>query len=45
MRWLLFQMDQAGFLCQLAQAARGDPSFPRDGDAEAVRKRLKVSGA
>lgn len=44
-RWLLLQVDQPGFLGQLAQAARGDRGFPKDGDAEAVRKRLNTLGA
>jgi hypothetical protein len=41
-RWLLLQVDKDGFLGQLAQAARGDRGFPKDGDAEAVRKRLNT---
>jgi hypothetical protein len=44
-RWLLLQADQPGFLGQLAQAAKGDRGFPKDGDAEAVRKRLNALGA
>jgi hypothetical protein len=44
-RWLLLQADQDGFLGQLAQSARGDRGFPKDGDAEAVRKRLNTLGA
>jgi hypothetical protein len=42
---LLQQVDQDGFLGQLAQAAKGDRGFPKDGDAEAVRKRLNAFGA
>jgi hypothetical protein len=38
-------VDKAGFLGQLAQAAKGDRGFPKDGDAEAVRKRLNTLGA
>lgn len=30
---------------RIAQAARGDRGFPKDGDAEAVRKRLNTLGA
>jgi hypothetical protein len=41
----LLQADQNGFLGQLEQAARGDRGFPKDGDAEAVRKRLNTLGA
>jgi len=44
-RWLLLQADQSGFLGQLALAAKGDRGFPKDGDAEAVRKRLNTLGA
>jgi len=44
-RWLLLQVDKDGFLGQLAQAARGDRGFPKDGGAEAVRKRLNTLGA
>jgi hypothetical protein len=44
-RWLLLQADQKGFLGQLAQAAKGDRGFPKDGDPEAVRKRLNTLGA
>lgn len=44
-RWLLQQTDCEGLLGQLAQAAKGDRGFPKDGDAEAVRKRLNTLGA
>lgn len=44
-RWLLLQVDQPGFLGQLAAAAKGDRGFPKDGDPEAVRKRLSELGA
>jgi hypothetical protein len=37
--------NQDGFLGQLEQAARLDRSFPNDGDAAAVRKRLNTLGA
>jgi hypothetical protein len=44
-RWLLLQSERGGFLGSLAQAAKGDRGFPKDGDAEAVRKRLSELGA
>lgn len=44
-RWLLLQADAGGFLGQLAQAAKNDRGFPKDGDPEAVRKRLNTLGA
>ena len=44
-RWLLLQVDQAGFLGPLAQAAKDDRGYPKAGDAEAVRKRLNTLGA
>jgi hypothetical protein len=44
-RWLLEQKDRDGFIGQLAQAARRDPAFPKDGDPEAVRKRMGLLGA
>jgi hypothetical protein len=44
-RWLLLQSERDGFLGQLAQAARGDRGFPKDGDPEALRKRLNTLGA
>jgi hypothetical protein len=36
---------QDGFLGQLAQAARGDRGFPKEGDAQAVSTRLNMLGA
>jgi hypothetical protein len=44
-RWLLEQKDRDGFIGLLAQAARRDPAFPKDGDPEAVRKRMNMLGA
>jgi hypothetical protein len=44
-RWLLLQVDQGGFLGQLAQVATSDRGYPKDSDAEAVRKRLNTLGA
>ncbi len=40
-RWLLAQRDREGCVGDLVKAARGDPQFPRDGNPEAVRKRLR----
>lgn len=44
-RWLLMQIDREGFIGRLATAARADRSFPKNGDPEAVRKRLSEQGA
>ncbi|WP_159978140.1 MULTISPECIES: hypothetical protein [unclassified Novosphingobium] len=44
-RWLLMQVDRDGIIGQLAAAGRADRSFPRNGDPEAVRKRLSEQGA
>ena len=40
-QWLLRQPDTEGFVGELIAAAKKDPHFPRRGDAEAVRKRLR----
>jgi hypothetical protein len=40
-RWLLAQRDRGDWVDPLAEAARRDPGFPKDGDPEAVRKRLR----
>lgn len=44
-RWVLQQIDRGGFIGELAKAAKADRAFPRDGDPEAVRKRLSEQGA
>lgn len=44
-RWVLQQIDRGGFLGDLAKAAKADRAFPKDGDPEAVRKRLSEQGA
>lgn len=44
-RWLLAQKDRGDWIDPIATAARRDPAFPRDGDPEAVRKRLMEKGA
>jgi hypothetical protein len=41
-RWLLGQRPREGFVGELVAAAKKDPSFPKDGDPEAVRKRLRA---
>lgn len=42
-RWLVAQRDRGDWVDQLADAARADSAFPKDGDPEAVGKWL--SGA
>jgi hypothetical protein len=44
-RWVLQQIDRGGFIGELAKAAKADRAFPKDGDPEAVRKRLSAQGA
>lgn len=44
-RWVLEQSDRGGFIGELATAAKADRQFPKDGDPEAVRKRLSSLGA
>lgn len=44
-RWVLQQTERGGFLGALAKAAKADRAFPRDGNPEAVRKRLSEQGA
>lgn len=41
-RWLLMQVERGGLVGELAKGAKGDRGFPRDGDPEAVRKRLSI---
>jgi hypothetical protein len=38
--WLLLQRDREDGVGRLAQAARSDRSFPREGNADAVRAHL-----
>jgi hypothetical protein len=40
-RWLIAQRDRGDWIDDLAGAARGDRSFRKDGDPEAVRKHLR----
>lgn len=44
-RWLIAQRDRGDWIDDLASAARADPAFPKDGDADAVRKHLADRGA
>jgi hypothetical protein len=39
--WLLTRTEAGGFVGTLAKAAKGDRRFPKQGDAEAVRKYLR----
>lgn len=41
-RWLLMQVERGGLVGDLAKGAMADRGFPRDGDPEAVRKRLSM---
>lgn len=38
--WLLAQQARAGWVGDLAKAAKADRGFPRDGSPDAVRRRL-----
>ncbi|MBW8911282.1 MAG: hypothetical protein JF564_05205 [Sphingomonas sp.] len=44
-RWLLAQKDRGDWVDGLANAARADRMFPKDGDPEAVRKHLRTQQA
>src|SRR3546814_18372314 len=44
-RWLIAQRDRGDWIDELANAARTDLAFPKDGDPEVVRKRLSERGA
>jgi len=39
-RWVLEQTNRDGWIGDLAKAAKADRGFPKDGDPDAVRKRL-----
>lgn len=43
--WLLKQRDRGDWVDGIADAARADRAFPRNGDTEAVRRRLREMGA
>ncbi|WP_380786836.1 hypothetical protein [Sphingomonas sp. R86521] len=40
-RWLLAQRDRGDWVDGIADAARADRTFPKNGDPEAVRKHLR----
>lgn len=44
-RWLLRQRDRGDWIDGVAEAARADRQFPKDGDPEVVRKRLREMSA
>jgi uncharacterized protein YozE (UPF0346 family) len=44
-RWLLAQRDRGDWVDGLAEAARSDRTFPKDGDPEAVRLHLRKQQA
>ena len=44
-RWLLMQVGRGGLVGELAKCAMADRGFPKDGDPEAVRLRLRVGQA
>jgi hypothetical protein len=39
-RWLIGQVEREGAVGELARAAKADSKFPRDGDFEAISRRL-----
>lgn len=43
--WLLRQTGREGMIGELAKAAHADPGFPKNGDPEAVRARLRLAMA
>jgi len=44
-RWLLAQRDREDRIDPIAEAARLDPGFPKDGDPDAVRRHMAEQGA
>lgn len=44
-RWLIAQRDRGDWIDPIANAARADPAFPKDGDVEQVRARMTALGA
>jgi hypothetical protein len=44
-RWLLAQRGHGNWVDDVADAARRDPAFPKDGSPEEVRKRMIDKGA
>ena len=43
--WLLTQRDRGDWVDDIAAAARGDRTFPKNGDPEAVRSHLRKQQA
>lgn len=43
-RWLICQQDRGDWIDQLAASARRDPSFPKSGTPDEVRKHLALRG-
>jgi len=43
--WLVMQTGRTGWIGDLAKAAKGDRSFPRNGDPDAVRAHLSEKQA
>lgn len=44
-RWLLAQQGRDDWIDTIAAAARTDRAFPKDGDPDAVRRRMSEQGA
>ncbi len=44
-RWLTAQRDRGDWIDDLADCARRDPAFPRNGSPDEARKRLAELGA
>lgn len=44
-RWIIAQRDRGDRVDGLAEAARADRTFPKDGDPEAVRAHLRAQQA
>ncbi|QQV77607.1 hypothetical protein H5J25_02030 [Sphingomonas aliaeris] len=44
-KWMLMQRDRGDWIDGIADAARADRTFPKNGDPEAVRKHLRSQQA
>ena len=44
-KWMLMQRDRGDWIDGIADAARADRTFPKNGDPEAVRKHLRAQQA
>jgi uncharacterized protein YozE (UPF0346 family) len=44
-KWMLMQRDPGDWIDGIADAARADRTFPKNGDPEAVRKHLRAQQA